>query len=85
MTFTAPEWVKENKTAFEYDAQLDLMKGIHPLNFVLSKMEELQSDEIFVLKTGFVPQPLIEKMNELGYQTFTEVVSTSLFHTYIKK
>lgn len=85
MSFALPEWINKNKIAFEYDAQFDLLKGIHPLNFVVSKMEELKSDEIFTLKTEFIPKPLIEKMNELGYSTFTEVLGTSIFYTYIKK
>ena len=82
---TKPEWVLHNKIAYEYDAQADLMKGIHPLNLVTTKMEELNHSEIFILKTGFLPQPLIDKMRELGYTLYTEKDENSIFITYIQK
>ena len=61
------------------------MKGIHPLNLVTTKMEELNHSEIFILKTGFLPQPLIDKMRELGYTLYTEKDENSIFITYIQK
>ncbi|MEW6506829.1 MAG: DUF1858 domain-containing protein [Bacteroidota bacterium] len=79
-----PDWVKNDKIKFEYDASIDLESGIHPAAKVTKDVLQLQGDEIYLLITPFIPAPLIKILEDKGLVTFTEKRSESSFYTYIK-
>ncbi|MEN8192826.1 MAG: DUF1858 domain-containing protein [Bacteroidota bacterium] len=80
-----PEWVKKEKVKFEYDAAIDLENGIHPVGKVIKEIHDINGDELYLLTTPFIPAPLIQMIEEKGYETYTENVGEQLFETYIKR
>jgi hypothetical protein len=79
-----PDWVKNDKIKYEYDASIDLESGIHPAAKVTKEVLQLQADEIYLLITPFIPAPLIKILEDKGLVTFTEKRSESSFYTYVK-
>lgn len=84
-TTEQPEWFQENMIAEILDAREMLKNGEHPVADVLSKASKLQNGTIFELITPFVPQPLIDKVSDLGLQTYIKTVSDVEFHSYFFK
>lgn len=80
-----PDWVIQNKISCEYDASIDLNNGVHPIAKVTREIDELKENESYLLKTPFVPAPLIELVRNKGFATFSEERSAGLFATYISK
>lgn len=80
-----PEWIGRLKCAVEYDAILDIDRGIHPLGKVVSETASMHPDEYYLLITNFVPKPLIDTLAAKGFEVFNEKLDSSRFGTYIKK
>ena len=81
----SPHWLEESKIKVKYDANLDLEQGIHPINKVTNEMEKLNEGEIYLLQTSFHPAPLIELMEQKGYETFVKNLNANEVQTFIKK
>ena len=81
----SPQWLEESKIKVKYDANLDLEQGIHPINKVTNEMEKLNEGEIYLLQTSFHPAPLIELMEQKGYETFVKNLNANEVQTFIKK
>jgi hypothetical protein len=80
-----PNWVTENKIKINYDATMDIQSGKHPADKVSREIMTLAENESYVLTTPFVPAPLINIIEEKGFETFSDQESANLFHTYIRK
>ena len=80
-----PDWLSKNKVKISLDARPLLAQGIHPLAQVQLECETLQPGEIFEIITPFPPAPMIEKMADAGYETFSETGEDGLFRTYFNK
>ncbi len=72
------------KPDFIYDAHIDLENGIHPVGKVISALTKLNSGEVYLLITPFVPAPLIEKAKEKGVKAFSKETGDKV-ETYFKK
>ncbi|MDZ7370175.1 MAG: DUF1858 domain-containing protein [candidate division KSB1 bacterium] len=66
-----PLWFKTGTIVKTIDARPMLERGEHPIGLVLQEVEKLQTSEILELITGFVPAPLIEKVEAKGFQSWT--------------
>jgi effector-binding domain-containing protein len=79
-----PDWVNKSKVKFEYDANIDLENGIHPAGKVTKEIHNISGDELYLLLTPFVPAPLIQMVEEKGYEVYVDDIGNQKFETYIK-
>jgi len=80
-----PDWVKNENVKLEYDASIDLENGIHPAGKVTKEIHNISGDDLYLLTTPFIPAPLLQMVEEKGYETFSEKAGEQLFNTYIKR
>ncbi len=80
-----PDWVRKENVKIEYNAIEDLEIGIHPVNKVTTEIQSLNHDELYLLITNFIPAPLIEIVEQKGFETFVDKLTDSNYGTYIKK
>lgn len=80
-----PIWLKVEKIKITLDARPLLAGGEHPLERVMQETENFISGDIYVIITPFIPSPMIEKLNVLGFETFIRQESPSEVHTYFHK
>lgn len=66
-----PVWFKSGTIVKTIDARPMLERGEHPVGMVLQEVETLKEGEILELITGFVPAPLIEKVEAKGCRSWT--------------
>ena len=79
-----PDWVIKENVKIEYDASIDLENGIHPAGKVTKEIHNISGNELYLLTTPFIPAPLIQMVEEKGYETFSESAGNQLFNTYMK-
>jgi hypothetical protein len=80
-----PGWVNKEKVKLEYNAFIDLENGIHPAGKVTKEIHEINGDELYLLSTPFVPAPLIQMVEEKGYEVYIDDLGNQMFDTYIKR
>ncbi len=80
-----PDWVNKDKVKLEYDAFIDLENGIHPAGKVTKEIHDINGDELYLLSTPFVPAPLIQMVEEKGYEVYIDDLGNQMFDTYIKR
>ncbi len=80
-----PDWVNKEKVKMEYDAFIDLENGIHPAGRVTKEIHYINGDELYLLSTPFVPAPLIQMVEEKGYEVYIDDLGNQMFDTYIKR
>lgn len=80
-----PDWVNKDKVKIEYDAAIDLENGIHPAGKVTKEIHDISGDELYLLSTPFVPAPLIQMVEDKGYEVYVDDLGDQLFETYIKR
>ena len=69
-----PKWVDESKIVKKLDARAMLAEGGHPVGVVLEELQDLKGDEIYMLITPFLPQPLLDRVKEEGFKVWSETV-----------
>ena len=77
-----PNWFDSSKVVDSLDAIPIVNGGGHPLDTVFRAVKELKEGEIFELITPFIPFPLIEKVEALGYNSWTNQTEETIFKTY---
>ena len=81
---TEPEWAKNSpKVVLNANEILDNEKN--PLAEVSKELKKLDSNELLMIKSDFLPQPLIDKFEEEGFEVFAKELSEDEFETYILK
>ena len=80
-----PDWVTEYTIKITYDARIDLENGAHPVAKVSKEILTLNEDEIYLLITPFFPGPLVDIINEKGFEVYSDSKSADEVHTFIKK
>jgi len=80
----APIWIT-NEPKVIIDANELLDKEQNPLAQTNKALKELKSGDILLIKSDFMPQPLIDEFKEKGYEVYSHEVSKDNFLTYIKK
>jgi hypothetical protein len=81
----APDWVKNAQIAETLDARPMLAQGQHPKAIVEQKFSALQTGQVFLLITPFVPGPLIELGRANRLLTWTRQGEAGKFETYFGK
>ncbi len=80
-----PDWLDEKRLVKTLDAKPLLAMGIHPLEQVISETSAFANGDIFELITPFVPHPMIEKMKDRGFLTWSTTDVSAGFRTYFCK
>jgi len=80
-----PVWVIKDKVVMEYDAMIDLENGIHPAGKVTKEIHDLKDDDLYLLITPFVPAPLLQMVEDKGYEYYVDQLDEQVFETYIKR
>ena len=78
-----PNWFDHDDIENTLDGRPILAKGKNPLGQVFQDLLKLPEGKIYLLITPFLPAPLIEKIQEKGFNTWTDEVN-GIFNTYIK-
>jgi hypothetical protein len=80
-----PSWFNENNIAKSFDARKTIAQGGHPLGEVMGDLKSWETGKIYELITPFLPAPLIDKVKDLGYETWTNKENDGLFRNYFCK
>lgn len=79
-----PSWFSEEKINKTFDARETIASGGHPLGIVMGHLHKWEGG-IYELITPFLPAPLIDKVKEQGFVTWTKKENESLFRNYFYK
>jgi len=80
-----PSWLNKANIKNSLDAREILASGGHPLEQVIGDIAGFATGDIYELITPFSPAPLIEKVRNLGYETFSEQEGSGLVRNYFLK
>jgi uncharacterized protein (DUF2249 family) len=80
-----PDWFDLSKVKSGLDVREMLNAGEHPVNQIISDLNQLQKDEIYKVIAPFVPAPLIDKTLSLEINHWVKKESEELFVVYFKK
>ena len=80
-----PGWLNEAQIKQTLDAREMLASGAHPLEQVMSDIAAFAPGEIYELITPFPPAPLIEKVVNLGFETYSEQDGPGLIRNFFRK
>ncbi len=79
-----PAWIN-NKIIASFDVNKLLEENKNPLAEVNKKLNKIGKDEIVILKSDFLPEPLIEEFKKKGYKIYSKKIKEDDFLVYIKK
>lgn len=83
--YTKPAWFAIDKVKMQLNASEMLAAGEHPVNQVISDLNKLGEDTIYLLIAPFLTAPLIDKATSLGFQHWVNQVSSEEFHIYFSR
>ncbi|MGE0018677.1 MAG: DUF1858 domain-containing protein [Draconibacterium sp.] len=83
--YRKPEWFAEDKIVKRFNASEMLAVGEHPVNQVISDLNKLGEDTIYLLIAPFLTAPLIDKATSLGFRHWVNQVSSEEFHIYFSR
>ena len=69
----------------ELDVRPVIESGKDPLNIIVQKVKTLETGFVLKIINSFEPTPLIHLLGKQGYESFTEIISDDLVHTYFYK
>jgi hypothetical protein len=78
----APAWFASRALAVTYDARPDLAQGMHPAQRVMSDLQTLGADDMYLLVTPFTPAPLIDLASGKGYTAWSHKEDNETVKTY---
>ncbi|BCD68888.1 DUF1858 domain-containing protein [Nitratiruptor sp. YY09-18] len=79
----APQWIMQEPQAV-FDANELLDSGQNPLAVISKKLKELPQGSMIVLKSDFLPEPLIEEFKKRGHEVYAKPIDEEHYLTYIK-
>ncbi len=79
-----PAWITE-PAKVEIDGGVLLDQGKNPLAEISKALKSLDKGEIVLLKTDFLPSPLIDTLKEQGHDVYAKEVDQNRYMTYIRK
>jgi uncharacterized protein (DUF2249 family) len=80
-----PAWFSESEVKYELDVREMLAAGEHPVNQVISDLNQLPEEEIYLVIAPFLPAPLIDKASSLNFMHWIQQEKEDLFKIYFKK
>lgn len=79
-----PKWINSENISLTYDASDIIGNGGSPMKIILEKADRLQIGEIMLLITPFQPIPIIELLDNKGFQCWSESIENEVY-TYIRR
>jgi len=79
-----PSWLDESKITIRFDATPIINAGNSPMAEILNQASLLKGDEILELKAPFIPAPIIDKLNERGFEAFSTQKGTFVLNYFRK-
>jgi len=81
-----PEWIRR-KPLHVVDGIEMLNRGEHPVGLLGQMMQKVNTGDFVLLTTNFSPQPLIDAMQQQGYEVYSreDLRRKGLFLTFILK
>ncbi len=67
------------------DVRPSIEKGNDPFSEIMGTLKTLKEEDVLEIINVFEPTPLIQILEEKGFQTWTEQVSKEEYHTFFKK
>lgn len=83
--YVKPAWFTTDKVNQQLNASEMLAVGEHPVNQVISDLNKLGEDTIYLLIAPFLTAPLIDKATSLGFQHWVNQVSSEEFRIYFSR
>lgn len=80
-----PVWANNENIKIRYDAREDLDNGIQPLNRILREAKEFEPGDKYLLITAFIPAPIIELLNNNGFECYSDVMNEKEVRNYFLK
>ncbi|MEI6748318.1 MAG: DUF2249 domain-containing protein [Bacteroidales bacterium] len=80
-----PTWLNEANIRKSLDAREILASGGHPLEQVMGDLTSFVSGEIYELITPFTPTPLIEKVKNIGFESYSEQDGSGVVKSFFRK
>lgn len=76
-----PSWFNAENITRTFDARELIAGGGHPLGEVMGELHQWQGG-IYELVTPFLPAPLIDKVREAGFKTWTKAEEAGVYRNY---
>jgi len=67
------------------DVRPILSEGTDPFNAIMETVKSLKEEQTLQIINTFQPLPLITKLEQNGYKSWTEQPEAGIFHTFFKK
>lgn len=80
-----PDWFDESGIVKKLDARDLLERGEHPVGQVLTEIQEFEKGQIYELITPFLPAPLIDRVKESGFKTWSFEDQNNVTKSYFIK
>ncbi len=80
-----PAWFNESEVKNELDVREMLAAGEHPVNQVVSDLNQLPDEEIYLVIAPFLPAPLIDKASSLNFKHWIQQEKEDLYKIYFVK
>ncbi len=80
-----PDWFDESKIVKEFDVRELLKAGEHPINQVISDLNQLKENEILKVIAPFLPAPMIDKSLSLNFKHWVKKEKEDFFVIYFQK
>jgi len=80
-----PEWMEQSKQIHDFDARPILDRGENPMPMILEQAHHLNDETILRLISGFLPVPIIDKLRESGFESWTTKQEDGTHYSYFHK
>lgn len=77
-----PNWFDSTKIVKTLDVRDQINKGESPMSMLLSEIKQLKENQIIEFITPFLPAPIIEKIEEMGFSSWSKKESKNVFKNY---
>jgi uncharacterized protein (DUF2249 family) len=77
-----PNWFRKESIAKSFDTRPMLAQGDHPVNQVITDLKLLNQGQLYEMIASFVPVPLIEKAQSLGFDHWVKQDQEDLVCVY---
>ena len=77
-----PVWFNESLITGELDARAMIAAGGHPVNQVMTDLNNLEKGKIYKFTAPFLPAPLIDKVDGLNFDHWVSKESEDIFIIY---
>ncbi|MFO7978320.1 MAG: DUF1858 domain-containing protein [Bacteroidales bacterium] len=78
-----PQWLQQQPVHQQYDASQVIRSGNMPLSQIMNDLEKLPSGQLYLLVTPLLPAPLLDKVRQSGYLTWTEKQAEERYVSHI--